>query len=112
MSMQAAGDEGDLLALLARAFALLLEIGSGEGLDAAMRHKCEAIAREMAPMVDGDGENGRTTMSLVNATRHFQRRYLVKVLSDHDWNVTSAARELDVGRSYLHKLINDFDLKR
>ena len=111
MSMSEVG-EGEVFALLARAFSLFLEIGGSGGLDAAMREKCEAIAREMAPMVDGDGEERRATMSLVEATRHFQRRHLLAVLRAHDWNVTSAARELDVGRSYLHKLINDFDLKR
>ena len=77
-----------------------------------MRAKCEEIAREMAPIVDGDRERGRTKRSLVDATRDFQRRYLVEVLREHDWNVTSTARELELGRSYLHKLINDFDLKR
>jgi Nif-specific regulatory protein len=51
-------------------------------------------------------------LSLHEATRTFQRRHLLDALERHDWNVTEAARELDLARTHLHKLINDYDLRR
>ena len=50
--------------------------------------------------------------SLYDATRVFQRRHLRDALDRHDWNVTEAARELDLARTHLHKLIKDYDLRR
>jgi transcriptional regulator with GAF, ATPase, and Fis domain len=51
-------------------------------------------------------------LSLSAATRRFQRRHLLDALDRHDWNVTDAAQELGLGRTHVHKLINDFDLRR
>ena len=51
-------------------------------------------------------------LSLHEATRTFQRRHLLDALERHDWNVTEAARELDLARTHLHKLINDYELRR
>ena len=51
-------------------------------------------------------------LSLHEATRAFQRRHLLDALARHDWNVTEAARELDLARTHLHKLINDYELRR
>ena len=37
---------------------------------------------------------------------------MLEALEKNDWNVAETARELDLARSHLYNLINDFDLKR
>lgn len=51
-------------------------------------------------------------LTLQQATRAFQRRYVLDALEQNDWNVSETARELDLARSHLYNLINDFELKR
>jgi Nif-specific regulatory protein len=50
--------------------------------------------------------------SLQQATRQFQRRHVLEALEKNDWNISETARELDLARSHLYNLINDFELKR
>jgi Nif-specific regulatory protein len=52
------------------------------------------------------------TLSFQDATRQAQRRIVREVLNGTDWNVTEAAKRLDVARSYLYKLIKSFGLQR
>ena len=42
----------------------------------------------------------------------FKRQLIMRTLEETDWNVSEAARRLDVARSLVHKLIRAFDLKR
>jgi Nif-specific regulatory protein len=51
-------------------------------------------------------------VTLQRATRQFQRRFVLEALEKNDWNVTATASELDLARSHLYNLINDFELKR
>jgi two-component system nitrogen regulation response regulator NtrX len=51
-------------------------------------------------------------VTLQQATRQFQRRVVLEALQRNDWNVTETARELDMARSHLYNLINDFELRR
>ena len=51
-------------------------------------------------------------MTLQQATREFQKRHVREALHKNDWNVTETARELDLARSHLYNLINDFELRR
>ena len=46
------------------------------------------------------------------ATRRFQRRYLLDVLTEHDWDIAATTAALGVARSHLYNLISAFDLKR
>jgi Nif-specific regulatory protein len=46
------------------------------------------------------------------ATRRFQRRFVLDVLTEHDWDIAAATRLLGVARSHLYNLISTFDLKR
>jgi Nif-specific regulatory protein len=50
--------------------------------------------------------------SLQEATRRFQKELLRKTLEETDWNVSETARQLDVARSYVYKLISAFGLAR
>jgi DNA-binding NtrC family response regulator len=52
------------------------------------------------------------TLTLQQATRQFQRRTVLEALENNDWNVTETARQLDLARSHLYNLINDFELRR
>jgi len=51
-------------------------------------------------------------VTLQQATREFQKRLVRAALEKNDWNVTETARQLDLARSHLYNLINDFDLRR
>lgn len=55
---------------------------------------------------------GPEPRTLQQATRQFQRRVVLEALEKNDWNVTETARELDLARSHLYNLINDFELRR
>ena len=51
-------------------------------------------------------------VTLQQATREFQKRHVRAALENNDWNVTETARQLDLARSHLYNLINDFELRR
>ena len=51
-------------------------------------------------------------LTLQEATRQFQRQVVLEALEKNDWNVAETARELELARSHLYNLINDFDLRR
>jgi Nif-specific regulatory protein len=53
-----------------------------------------------------------TGTTLQEATRGFQRRIVADTLTDTSWNVSEAARRLDVARSHLNELIRAFELRR
>ncbi len=57
-------------------------------------------------------ETPANQLSFQEATRRFHRSLLAKVLNDADWNVSEAARRLDLTRSHAYNLIRAFDLKR
>lgn len=46
------------------------------------------------------------------ATRRFQREMLERTLSETDWNVSEAARRLDLARSHVYNLVRAFGLSR
>jgi Nif-specific regulatory protein len=46
------------------------------------------------------------------STRRHQKRIVSEALERHDWNVTEAARELGLARSYVYNLIHEFELHR
>ncbi|MDQ3336820.1 MAG: sigma-54-dependent Fis family transcriptional regulator [Myxococcota bacterium] len=51
-------------------------------------------------------------LTMQAATRAFQKRLVLEALEKNDWNVAETARELELARSHLYNLINDFDLRR
>jgi len=51
-------------------------------------------------------------LTLQEATRQFQRRHVLEALEKNNWNVAETARELELARSHLYNLINDFELRR
>ncbi|HWU85648.1 MAG TPA: sigma-54-dependent Fis family transcriptional regulator [Kofleriaceae bacterium] len=55
---------------------------------------------------------GPEPLTLQQATRDFQRRFVRDALEKNGWNVAETARELDLARSHLYNLIHDFELRR
>jgi Nif-specific regulatory protein len=51
-------------------------------------------------------------LTMQEATRAFQKRLVLEALEKNDWNVAETARELELARSHLYNLINDFELRR
>ncbi len=45
------------------------------------------------------------------ATRTFQRRYLLEILEGNEWNITATARQLDLSRAHIHNLIASLRLR-
>ncbi|MBA3548443.1 MAG: sigma-54-dependent Fis family transcriptional regulator [Nannocystis sp.] len=50
--------------------------------------------------------------SYQEATRQFQTQLVRRLLEETEWNISEAARRLDLTRPYLHKLISSFGLVR
>jgi DNA-binding NtrC family response regulator len=50
--------------------------------------------------------------SFHEATRQFQRRFLLECLEANDWNITETARQLDLARSHVYSLIQANGLAR
>jgi Nif-specific regulatory protein len=55
----------------------------------------------------GTEEGGRSLKAAVNA---FKAHFIKKVLKENRWNQTKAAQALDIQRTYLAKMIRDFDI--
>ena len=45
------------------------------------------------------------------ATRAFERRYLLEILEANDWNITATARQLDLARAHVYNLIASLGLR-
>jgi Nif-specific regulatory protein len=56
--------------------------------------------------------NGRPALTFHEETRRFQAGLVQRTLEAADWNVTAAARALDLTRAHLHNLIKAYGLTR
>lgn len=64
------------------------------------------------PHSDAGGPGNDAPTTFQDATRAFQRQFLLDALESTDWNVTATARRLDLARSHVYNLIHSFDLSR
>ena len=46
------------------------------------------------------------------AKKNFEKGFLLHTLQEHGWNVTKAAKAIDMPRSLLHKKMNAYGLKK
>jgi Nif-specific regulatory protein len=60
----------------------------------------------------GDVAGSSRAGTFQEATQGFQKKFLRAALQQHDWNVAETARDLDLARSHVHKLIRAFGLER
>ena len=60
----------------------------------------------------GETPQGDEAVSFQEATRRFQAQLLRSTLDQTGWNVSEAARKLDVARSYVYKPISALGLER
>ena len=83
---------------------------------AAIRAAGEGVAevkvRHVFPEREVDGPASEGPPTFQDATRRFQRDLLAGTLREVRWNVSEAARRLDLARSYVYDLIRAFGLKR
>jgi Nif-specific regulatory protein len=58
------------------------------------------------------GQESGPVLTFQEETRRFQAELLRKALEANDWNVSAAARRLDLTRAHVYNLIKSFDLSR
>ena len=80
---------------------------------------CGERSTEIAPhhvfperVSDADPRAGTRDIGFQEATRLFQRDLLARVPTETEWNVSEAARRLDLARSHVYKLIEGFGFQR
>lgn len=72
----------------------------------------ELSIHHVFPDVDREEVGDNVPPTFQAATRRFQRDLLAQTLEDTGWNVSEAARRLDLARSYVYELIRAFELER
>lgn len=77
---------------------------TGEGVD-------DLQVRHLFPARAGANES-RALRTYQEQMQHYRREVVARALHDAEWNVSEAARQLDVARSYLNKLIKALDITR
>lgn len=60
----------------------------------------------------GDSSLDARPTTLRGAYREFERGFLQQTLQNNGWNMSATARELDIARSHLYRLVHEHDLKR
>ncbi|MDR0998356.1 MAG: sigma 54-interacting transcriptional regulator [Treponema sp.] len=66
----------------------------------------DLFLKTTAPLMDQEG--GRR--DLKNAINTFKAHFIRKILEEHNWNQTEAAKALDIQRTYLSRLIKELDI--
>ncbi len=85
----------------------LIQAGDLQFLSASL--KSDQVTDE-DPLVDEISSS--QDKSLHTALNAFKKQYLQKILSDHNWNQTKAARTLGIQRTYLSRLISELNITR
>ena len=80
-------------------------------LNAHLRGSPVVEAADLFPR-DGARPDEPEAITLQEATRRFQRQHVKSTLEATDWNVSEAARRLDVARSHVYNLIKLHGLNR
>ena len=69
-------------------------------------------AKDIFPESGSSSAPPRAPLTFQEQTRRFQAGVVLRALDAADWNVTAAARELDLTRAHVHNLIKAFGLSR
>ncbi|MDJ0850332.1 MAG: sigma-54-dependent Fis family transcriptional regulator [Myxococcota bacterium] len=76
------------------------------------RHAARVEARHVFPDSPGAGEPEAEAPTFQEATHRFQGELLREALESADWNVSEAARRLDLARSHVYNLVKVHGLTR
>ncbi|MBW2420863.1 MAG: sigma 54-interacting transcriptional regulator [Deltaproteobacteria bacterium] len=68
--------------------------------------------RHIFPHGDDGEPQAEDSVTFQEATRRFQAKLLLETLEETGWNVSEAARSLDLARSHVYKLIGVFGIER
>jgi len=79
---------------------------------AAGERSDEIAPRHLFPERAAGPEAASAPATFQDATRAFHRELLTRTLDETGWNVSEAARRLDLARSYVYELIRAFGLER
>ena len=80
---------------------------------AVLRASAEAALKiEIRHLFPDQAPPAQVALTYQDATRHFQRRFVKETLDEVDWSVSEAARRLDLGRTYLYRLIASLGITR
>jgi len=75
-------------------------------------HLREAAAIDIEDLHLTEPEHAGDGTGWADATRRFQRRHLLSVLEDCEWNVSEAARRLSITRAHVYNLMRDHGIDR
>jgi transcriptional regulator with PAS, ATPase and Fis domain len=78
-------------------------------IHAELRGSDNVEGHDMFP--DDRQSSSEASATLQSATRSFQRKHILGVLTSTDWNIPDTARILDVSRSHVYNLIRTYELK-
>lgn len=56
--------------------------------------------------------NGTTAEENGNSLNDMEKRYIIKVLNDNNWNISKSAEILEIERVTLYNKINKYDLRK
>ncbi|MBI1816308.1 MAG: sigma-54-dependent Fis family transcriptional regulator [Deltaproteobacteria bacterium] len=68
--------------------------------------------RHVFPPTAAQSADTPDALTLQEATRQFQARFIRDTLEDAAWSVVEAARRMDIARSHLYRLMNAFGIER
>ena len=72
----------------------------------------DALQLQSRHLFPAPASSSTAPVTYQDATRHFQRRLVQQTLEDVGWNISEGARRLDVGRTYLYRLIGTLGVER
>ncbi len=83
------------------------------GLIRAAAEGARAIEpRHLFPESQGEDEPTAGALTFHEATRRYQRAFLVEALDANDWNVVETARRIDISRAQIYNLMRLYGLQR
>ena len=89
----------------------LSHVVEAAAIRAASQHARQIEVEHLFPEQTGSAEEG-ATLTYQFETRRFQALLVKKVLDSTAWNISAAARQLDLTRAHLYNLIKSFGLER
>ena len=57
-------------------------------------------------------DENKKSKNLKRALNDFKKEFIIEILEKNNWNQTYAARELEIQRTYLSRLINELNIDK